>query len=176
VAERIRVYAHLVVRFFTSLIPRRPTADQLARVHAVLTPAEADLWGAMPRVDQVESIAVLERLPAAVAADDRWAAAALLHDVGKTASGLGVIGRAAATVRGRIGGGAIVSGSWGEYLRHAEIGADALAAVGARPEAVAWARAHHRPDDWPLDEIPPAVCVALARADGERPPVPTPDG
>jgi hypothetical protein len=176
VAERLRAYAHLAGRFVTSLIPQRPSPAQLARVHAVLTPAEVTVWSAMPRADRVESIAVLERLPAAVGGDDRWAAAALLHDVGKTASGLGLFGRVAATARGHIGDGAAVPGRAGLYLRHAEVGAATLAAAGARPEAIAWARAHHRPDLWPLDDIPMPVCIVLARADGERPPLATPDG
>jgi hypothetical protein len=176
VAERIRAYAHLTGRFFTSLVPRRPSAGQVARVHAVLTPAEAALWATMPRADQVESIAVLERLSPDVAADDRWAAAALLHDVGKTAAGLGVLGRVVATARGAIGDPASVAGRAGVYLRHAEVGATALTAAGARPEAIAWARAHHRSDEWPLDTIPATVCIALARADGERPVVAAPDG
>ena len=47
------------------------------------------------------------------------------------------------------------------------MGADLLRSAGARPEVAAWAETHHRPDRWPTTGIPPQVCRALARADGE---------
>ena len=95
--ERVRRARHLVARFFESLVPRSPSGATLARVRAVLTPAELRLWETMPSADRAESIRTLDRLPAEVAADERWAAAALLHDAGKQASGLGTVGRAVVT-------------------------------------------------------------------------------
>ena len=102
-----------------------------------------------------------------MARNDTWAAAALLHDVGKTASGLGTFGRVAATVRGHLGDPEDVGGRTGAYLRHAEIGAELLEHAGARAETVVWARTHHDRSRWPTDLIPAPVCAALARADGE---------
>ena len=80
----------------------------------------------MPRPDRAEGIAMLDRLPPAITADDRWAAAALLHDAGKAEAGLGTFGRAWATARGFVGDPARVGGRAGAYLRHAEIGAEIL--------------------------------------------------
>ena len=121
----------------------------------------------MSRADRAESVATLDRLPSGTAAEPVWAAAALLHDVGKTRSGLGTIARAVATARGMVGDPARVRGRAGAYLRHAEIGAVALQQAGARAEVVAWARTHHDPARWPTELIPAPVCAVLARADGE---------
>jgi hypothetical protein len=168
VAEQLRHLAHLINRFFSSLVPRRPRPAEVARVGAVLTPSELAVWDALSRADRVESIATLRRLPHDVASDGRWAAAALLHDAGKSASSLGTFGRAVATVRGALARGAEIDGRAGVYLRHAEVGADILRAAGARAEVIAWARWHHDRTRWPVASIPASVCAALARADGER--------
>jgi hypothetical protein len=165
---------HLVARFGASLWAREPSPADDARVRATLTDAELTVWTAMPRADRAEGLATLRRLPPAMAADDRWAAAALLHDAGKAESGLGTFGRVFATVRGHFGDPAEMAGRSGRYLRHAPIGADRLAAAGARPEVVVWARYHHDPARWPLDQIPEPVCAALAAADGEPAPMPSP--
>jgi hypothetical protein len=169
VAERARQFAHLVARFVTSLLPREPKPHDVDLVRATLTPPEFEVWTRLARADRVESLTTLHRLAEPVAVDSRWAAAALLHDAGKSAAGLGPFGRAFATLRGAVGDAETVGGRAGAYLRHAEIGAEALEAVCARAEVVAWAATHHDPARWPTDLIPTAVCEALARADGERP-------
>ena len=50
----------------------------------------------------------------------------------------------------------------GRYVAHDDLGAELLAVAAARPEAVAWAGAHHRPDRWSGTGIPLDVCRALA--------------
>lgn len=173
--------AHLIHRFGGSLRPRAITPAERAWVASVLTPAEDAVWSSCARPDQVEAIAVARRLPDAIATDDRWLAAALLHDVGKQAADLGTAGRVLATVLaafGRLPVQAQPAGAdrpglrtrMSRYVNHAQIGADRLARAGARPEAVAWAAAHHDPTRWSGTSIPPAVCLALARADGETVP------
>ena len=84
--------------------------------------------------------------------------AALLHDVGKRHSRLGVIGRSIVTGLAKIGLGRLVArpGSRADlYLRHGELAAAELASL--EPEAIvaAFARSHHgdRPEgitqeDW----------------------------
>ena len=158
---------HLVGRFVGSLRRGEPTAVELAAVQSTLNPGEWECWARLGRADRVEAIATKGRLPADVAADPRWVAAALVHDVGKAECGLGAVGRSVATVRGWVQRPEHVPGRAGRYLRHAEIGAEQLRAAGARPESVAWAATHHDPDRWPVGLIPAEVCAALARADGE---------
>src|SRR5947208_12601993 len=87
-------------------------------------------------------------------------AAALLHDVGKVSSGLGVYGRVVATLAGAAAGRSMAE-AWTEgkgftrrvglYLRHSDLGADMLALAGSDPLTVTWAREHHLPEEeWTL--------------------------
>ena len=55
----------------------------------------------------------------------------------------------------------------GRYVAHDDLGGALLRDAGARAEVAAWAEAHHRPERWAGTGIPPAVCRALAEADGE---------
>ena len=65
---------------------------------------EFDLWRTMPVMDQRHSIVVMHRFrklrPSATKPEIR---AALLHDIGKIQSNLGVLGRVLATLIGRRG-------------------------------------------------------------------------
>jgi len=102
-------------------------------------------------------------------------AAALLHDVGKVASGLGTLGRVPATLLGTAGGRSRAA-AWasrpggarsrvGRYLLHAPLGASMLEEAGADPLTVAWAREHHLPArSW---TVPGAVGAALKAADDD---------
>jgi hypothetical protein len=160
--------AHLARRFVSSLVAREPSEGDTAVVRGLLLDTEFAVWEAMPRPDRVEGLATLRRLPLDVAADERWAAAALLHDAGKSVANLNTFGRAVATVGGMVMQRERITGRAGAYLRHPELGAALLHAVGARPEVVAWAECHHDPARWPRTGIPAEVCAALAAADGER--------
>jgi putative nucleotidyltransferase with HDIG domain len=137
----------------------------------------------MAKADRRESIAVARRTAAALAGtewdgDDRYLAAALLHDVGKSDARLGPIGRALATMAGAVAGHQMapawqarggIARRFGVYLRHDEIGAGMLRLAGAPSAAVEWAEAHHHPERWPaLTAVPLPVAEALARADGEQ--------
>ena len=166
--RRARALFHLVARFFTSLFARTPSEAQVARVARILTPAELALWQSMSRADRAESVATLDRLPPETAANPAWAAAALLHDVGKTRQRTRHgRARAVATVRGLVGDPARIGGRAGAYLRHAELGAEALQQAGARAEVVAWARTHHDPGRWPTGLIP-ALGLRRAGPSGRR--------
>jgi hypothetical protein len=175
----VRRAAHLVSRFLGSLRPLALDAETIAWVERTLEPGELRVWEGLGAADRAESVAVARRLDAA---DSTWTAAALLHDAGKQASAYGPLGRAVVTVvaagagnetvRGWAASTHRVRGRMGCYAAHDVIGAELLAAAGARPAVIAWAEAHHRPDRWPATGIPPEVCRALAEADGE--PVPRP--
>lgn len=163
---------HLSGRFFGSLRARPVDATDLAWVQHVLTPAEFAIWDTLGRADRAESVAVGRRVAAALgpAVDERWLAAALLHDVGKTDARLGTVGRAGATAIAAVashGRARRWTNRIGVYVTHDDRGAARLEAAGARPEAVAWARVHHRPALWPATGIPADLCEVLAVADGE---------
>jgi putative nucleotidyltransferase with HDIG domain len=147
-------------------------------VGEVLTPPELELWERLPRHDHHHTVEVARRVEDALAGtahagDPRWLAAALLHDIGKLQSGLGIYGRVMATLAGRAR--PDQADAWrgqpgwrrrvGDYLRHDLIGAEMLRGVGGRPEPAHWAEAHH--GRVPVDPavVPGAVAAVLAEAD-----------
>lgn len=169
---------HLVKRFFGSVIPRAPRAEDTVWVATQLTPAELELWSRMPRADRRHSVGVARRVQAALGDDATRPvlAAALLHDVGKLDAGLGVYGRVIATISG-----AVVHHDpdtikdWtrtrgftrrvGLYLQHPRLGGDMLELAGSDPLTVAWTREHHLPpDDW---TVPAPIAAALEAADDD---------
>jgi HD domain len=170
---------HLVRRFFRALWPGPPGARDIAWVESLLEPGELALWRRIPNHDRRYSIRVAKNVEARLVGTDfagqsRWLAAALLHDVGKLDSGLGVVGRSVATVMGAAAGSArvdqwtSVSGfrrrvAW--YRQHDERGAERIRAAGGRDEAARWARVHHHRDRWPGSGVPLEVAEALEAAD-----------
>lgn len=113
--------AHLVKRFILSLDRRKIAVATIEVVREKLTEKEYLLWSQMPLIDKKHSIIVmrrfLERLPNAEIAAVR---ASLLHDVGKTESNLGVIGRVVATIVGSRGS------KFSRYHDHEKIGGKIL--------------------------------------------------
>jgi putative nucleotidyltransferase with HDIG domain len=137
-------------------------------VAQTLIPGELALWRQMSRPDRRHAVGVARRVQAALGdqAEPPVLAAALLHDVGKVASGLGTFGRVAATVAGvarsaaREGDGRVA-----RYLRHDVLGAEMLAKAGSDPLTVAWAREHHLTyDRW---SVPRPVGGILKFADDD---------
>jgi putative nucleotidyltransferase with HDIG domain len=176
---------HLVARFFESVRAEPVGAVDVDWVAAALQPAELHAWQGMSRADRAESVAVARRLEVALAntpaaTDTRWRGAALLHDVGKQASGYGTVGRVTVTViatvvgksrtREWVSASSPMRARVGRYVGHDDVGAALLREVGARPEIAAWAEAHHRREWWGGTGIPNAICRALALADGEPAP------
>ena len=173
---------HLAGRFFSSLLPLPVSAADREWVASVLQEGEFHLWSQLSLADRRESVAVARRTVSALAdteyaGDERWLAAALLHDVGKLDSRFGPVRRALATTASGVFGPRVVEG-WVDksgfvrrcalYLFHDQLGADRVKIAGGRKEAVLWAEAHHRPAIWDETGIPEVVIVALAAADGER--------
>jgi putative nucleotidyltransferase with HDIG domain len=159
---------HLVGRFVGSLRPRRLDDADLDLVRSLLRPGERACWERLGRADRAESVATARAL--GPDADPHWVAAALLHDVGKAETSFGPIRRAAATAIALVAGSRRAR-SWpngvGRYVNHDELGSARLREAGARPEAVAWAAAHHRRDRWQATGIATDICEQLAAADGE---------
>ena len=170
---------HLGRRFARALWPGAPRQEDVAWVAGILQPNELELWRALPGHDQRYTIRVArlvdeELAVSEFAGDERWLAAALLHDTGKLDSGFGVVGRSVATVMGAAAGPARVD-RWAHtsgfrrrvawYLRHDERGADRIRVAGGRDEAARWAWAHHHRDRWPGSGVPVPVAEALEAAD-----------
>ncbi|OWY62459.1 hypothetical protein B7486_58315 [cyanobacterium TDX16] len=165
---------HRARRFFGSLWPGGPSSADAAWAEGQLLPGELSLWRRMKGPDRRHAVLVARRVERALGdeATRPVLAAALLHDVGKTVSGLGTYGRVVATLCG-----AVTSESthhwWvdstgftrkvGLYLTYPPLGADLLALADSDPLTVAWAREHHEPPDrW---TVPQVLGEALAEAD-----------
>ena len=100
----MKYFRHLVSRFFGALSGAQPLREDLKEVESLLLDGEFLLWQKLPTMDQRHSINVLRRFinlrPGATRPEMR---AALLHDIGKLQSNLGVLGRVVATLVGRRG-------------------------------------------------------------------------
>jgi hypothetical protein len=168
--------SHLVKRFFTSLRPGGPAAsdDDWARSH--LTDAECRLWERMSNPDRRHACGVARRVERALGneATDPVLAAALLHDVGKSVSGLRTYGRVVATLSAKAAGREMAE-AWtqtrgftrrvGLYLEHPRLGGDLLALAGSDPLTESWARQHHLPEsEW---TVPPEIGRSLKDADDD---------
>jgi hypothetical protein len=155
--------AHLVKRFFGSLRPGGPLADDVAWVADVLSEHELRLWQRMYGPDRRHSAQVAREVERRLGheATPPVLAAALLHDVGKLDAGLRTFGRVVATLTIKLAGYDEVV-TWQRsrgihrrialYARHPELGAQMLTLAGSAPLTVAWAREHHRPrESWTVD-------------------------
>jgi len=151
---------HWIARFFSSIRPGRPRPEDEAWALGLLSERESNLFSKMGNPDRRHAIAVtreVERqLDAGVDRHDEVLVASLLHDIGKTASGLRTYGRAIATLSGAVGGRSYAE-HWqggfgftrkvGLYLRYPTLGAEMLEMAGSRAWVVAWAAEHHLPEE-----------------------------
>lgn len=168
--------AHLVGRFFGAVLPIGPRPDDRTWACDQLLPPEQDLWHQMSATDRRHAAGVARRVQASLGkqATRPVLAAALLHDCGKTISGLGTYGRVVATLSAELVGHdkVIARGAtrgftrrMGLYLEHPRLGGELLGQAGSAPLTVAWATEHHLPpEDW---TVPPALGQALKDADDD---------
>jgi hypothetical protein len=166
----LTVWWHLARRFAGSLSPRPPASVDEAWARSQLGEGERAVWDRLSNPDRRHAVGVARDVVARLGAGATRpvVAAALLHDSGKLDSGLGTFARVGATVWAGLRGrerAAVGPSRVARYLRHDELGAAALAAAGADPLTVAWAREHHLPAAaWTLD---PAIAGALKAADDD---------
>jgi len=115
---------HLVKRAVTSFSNDPLSGADVERVERLLLLPEFELWWTMQPRDQRHSLHVYERFmrfyPPAKRTEQ---AAALLHDIGKTVSGLGWLMRIVATVLGSRGA------RFSLYHDHENLGAQMLQGV-----------------------------------------------
>jgi putative nucleotidyltransferase with HDIG domain len=143
-------WLHLARRFFEVLGARPLVESERAEVSTMLRgPGEVTVFFSQPDGDQRHGLAVARLVP------PHLRRAALLHDVGKQASGLGVWGRSLASALAKLH---LPTGRrLRTYLDHGPVGAMMLEATGAEEIVVDFARSHHgrRPEsipeqDWEL--------------------------
>ena len=132
---------HLVRRFVTSLSKRPPASKDIAWVNEKLLENEFELWCRMKPHDQRHSVEVARRfseLHPNFSRDE--VAAALLHDIGKVESELGIMGRVVATIAGPKGE------KFRRYHDHELIGLNLCRKAGSSAETL-------RLLDWSHEEL-----------------------
>jgi hypothetical protein len=128
-----------VRRFLGYLFASPLDPAEQGRVAATLRPRLLTLFYSQSTQDQRHALEVADRLGSA----EHLTEAALLHDVGKTISGLGVIQRSMVTLWTATG--LPLWGTWHQYVDHGAIGAAMLASAGASKTSVLFARSHPGP-------------------------------
>ena len=167
---------HLIKRFFGSLLPLDAPRRDREWIADNLIDEEVAIWRTMSRPDRRHAAGVARRVERALGneANRPVVAAALLHDCGKTVSGLGTYGRVIATLSVKMAGHEQAV-AWREtrgftrrvglYVMHPELGADLLGMAGSAPLTVAWAAEHHLPpEEW---TVPLPIGQALKDADDD---------
>lgn len=170
--------SHLISRFFGSLRPGGPSQRDREWVAGQLSPAELRVWSGLPGPDRRHSVAVAHRVVDILGprAERPVIAAALLHDSGKTVSGLRTPGRVIATLVGAlVGRDEATASRWctrsrplrriGQYWLHPDLGADRLEGLGSDPLTVTWTRQHHLPSE--ACTLDPVLAHALRSADDD---------
>ena len=164
---RVAHAVHLARRFAGALRPGGPGRADEEWVATILSEAELGLWRRMSGADRRHAVGVARRAREALGPERATRpvlAAALLHDVGKVASGLGTFGRVAATLLD-MAGIRPAPPRLERYLAHDRLGGDLLQKAGSDPLTVAWAREHHRPPErW---SVPATTGLALKGADDD---------
>jgi hypothetical protein len=163
--------AHLVSRFFDYLTARPLTLSETKAIRGWLDPELAELFFEQNPADQRHAYHAALTVVGSGVTDQAVIAAALLHDVGKRHSGLGVVGRSLASILMSLG--APLGDRMTSYRDHGRIGALELAALGAPSLAIDFALHHQagRPatietDIWELLMVadqPPKTSALLRR-------------
>ena len=136
----MRRVRHLARRWATSLSRRSPSPEDVLWFERQLVGGELDLWRRMDVVDRRHSIEVARRFSELKKDSTRdEIAAALLHDVGKTASGLRTTERVLATVLGGR------TERWRRYRDHETIGLEMCRLAGSSPATLALLSDPHHP-------------------------------
>jgi putative nucleotidyltransferase with HDIG domain len=152
--------SHLIRRFFDVLLARPLDEAERAAVDGWLDSSQSEVFFSQPASDQRHGYHAALVVLSAAHADVSTVRAALLHDVGKRHSHLGVVGRSVVSVLIRVGLPLRERGRL--YRDHGEVAARELSELGCEPLVVDFARHHHgeRPPG-----IPPPTWELLQLAD-----------
>ena len=164
------------VRQFASALLARVSPDDLREADEVLAPDAQRLFRRMSVSDQRHSLNVMRALRRQGHTEPDVLAAALLHDVGKSAAWLAPWHRAIIVLSARFAPGLLAWLTRGEprgwrrpfviHRQHAEIGAKWAAQAGCSALTVSLIRRHQEPlRREPADEEE-RLLAALQRADG----------
>lgn len=144
--------AHLTRRWWGALTAGAPGTQDDVWAHQWLTGGQQQLWRRLDDHDRHHAVMVARRFVLArPQATQAQMAAALLHDCGKLAAGLGVWGRVAATMIGPR------THRFRLYAHHERLGAAMLESAGSDPVTVALVARS--------DGVDPELLAALTAAD-----------
>ncbi len=143
-------WSHLIARFFDVLRADPLTEDEHREVESWLDDGgEVTIYWEQPVADQRHGLEAARRIAAAWEGRRDLVRAALLHDVGKRRSNLGVVARSLASLLAKLG--IPVRGSWRLYLEHGVAGSG-----GTRPVGCGASRGciHSSPPPWSTGRLP----------------------
>jgi putative nucleotidyltransferase with HDIG domain len=148
-------WRHLSSRLVDFLTSSPLDQAESAQAENWLRPEEAPGFFGQPIPDQRHGLEAARHVQALASDRLDLIRAALLHDIGKRHSRLGVLARSLVSAWVKLGGKARGRGI--DYLNHGQIGAAELEAVGSEALVVEFARNHHQdrpvgiePGDWKL--------------------------
>lgn len=153
-------WSHLAGRFFEFMRVRGLSPREQSEVAALLRRDERGLFWRQGAADQRHALTSARAALEAAPGRRDLARAALLHDLGKQVSGLGLLGRSLASVLAKLR--LPVGGRFRLYLDHGAIGGDLLEGLRAERLVVVFARHHH---DSPPPEVDPPDWELLQRCD-----------
>lgn len=179
----LRHAAYRVRQFFLALLAYilPPPEHELAAARQVLPAGGWALFQAMPANDRRHSLGVYRTLLAAGHGERALSQAALLHDCGKTGSGITLLHRAAIVLLKQCRPALLAAWAEGEqppagrwqypfwaHAHHPEIGATRATDAGCAPDAVILIRCHQERDAALTDERAARWLAALQAADEDN--------
>ena len=164
------------VRQFASALLAHVSPDDLREADEVLAPDAQKLFRRMSVSDQRHSLNVMRTLRRQGYTEPKFLAAALLHDVGKSAAWIAPWHRAIMVLTKRFAPGMLAWLASGEprgwrrpfviHRQHTEIGAEWAAQAGCSALTVSLIRRHQEPLRHAPQDEEERLLVALQRADG----------
>lgn len=156
-------FTHLTRRFFEYLIAKPLNPERALQVRTWLTEAQQDLFFAQNPKDQAHGYNAGLVVISAGITDPEVTQAALLHDVGKRHSNLGVLGRSLVSIMIKLR--LPLTTRMKTYRDHGRLGSEELLQAGSPTIVVEFARHHHRHRPTSIER---AIWDILQRADAAK--------